>query len=79
MCEIVVDNLSRFFKIEKLSPKIIYIVNLIAYFNLLVNNKLITQFIIAFTFVNMSKIAIPLSVERNGFKLHTYLGSVSGE
>jgi len=30
-------------------------VNLIA-FNLLVNNKLITQFIIAFTFVNMSKI-----------------------
>ena len=36
-------------------PHNIYIVNLIA-FNLLVNNKLITQFIIAFTFVNMSKI-----------------------
>ena len=35
---------------------IYYIVNLIA-FNLLVNNKLITQFIIAFTFVNMSKIS----------------------
>ena len=39
-------------------PIIFYIVNLIAYFNLLVNNKLITQFIIAFTFVNMSKIAV---------------------
>ena len=64
-------------------PIIFYIVNLSAYFNLLVNNKLITQFIIAFTFVNMSKIAIPLrgeewiqvtcvtldpSVENNGFE-----------
>ena len=40
-------------------PIIFYIVNLIA-FNLLVNNKLITQFIIAFTFVNMSKITYAL-------------------
>ena len=49
LCEIVVVD-------QSWSTPFIYIVNLIA-FNLLVNNKLITQFIIAFTFVNMSKIA----------------------
>ena len=39
-----------------------YIVNLIA-FNLLVNNRLKIQSIIAFTFVNMSKIAVKYDVQ----------------
>ena len=44
------------FYVKLYNAMLYYIVNLIA-FNLLVNNKLITQFIIAFTFVNMSKIS----------------------